>query len=310
VGKEVTARAIRDMSPRAGGPFVRVNCAAIPETLLDTELFGHERGAFTGATSAKSGLIEAADGGTLFLDEIGEAPAGVQAKLLRTLETREVRRVGGVDTRAIDVRFIAATNRDLPMLVASGAFRRDLYFRLNGLCIQIPPLRERKDEILPLARAFLEEFSGAMGRPTPGLSSVSVTLLREHAFPGNVRELRTMMQRALVLCEGAQIRPEHLGIDLATEEQRGRASPSTVRSERPEVRPTVERSGPADGDPPVRPKRLAQEIRSLEQQRIIAALEQTGGNQKRAAERLGIARRTLIHRIEAYGLPRPRKGRT
>jgi DNA-binding NtrC family response regulator len=264
VGKEVTARAIHDGSPRAKGAFVRVNCAALAESLLDSELFGHEKGAFTGATTAKAGLIESANGGTLFLDEIGEAPLSVQAKLLRTLESREVRRVGGVESRHVDVRFVVATNRDLPELVESGAFRRDLYYRLNGITIVVPPLRERKDEILPLARSFAGKAR---------ISAAAEAALRAHAFPGNVRELKNAVERAVVLSRGGEILPEHLLLEAA-------------------------KSPPAP---------LAEEVDALEHQRILQALEEAGGNQTRAAQILGMPRRTLITKIERFGLPRPRK---
>jgi DNA-binding NtrC family response regulator len=264
VGKEVTARAIHEGSPRASGPFVRVNCAALAESLLDSELFGYEKGAFTGATSAKAGLIESSSGGTLFLDEIGEAPLSVQAKLLRTLESREVRRVGGVEPRHVDVRFVVATNRDLPALVETGAFRRDLYYRLNGITIVVPPLRERRDEIMTLARSF-----AGNGR----FSQTAQNALLAHMFPGNIRELKNAVERAVVLSRGGEILPEHLLLE----------APATTKAP------------------------LADELGALEHQRILQALEEAGGNQTRAAEILGMPRRTLITKIERMGLPRPRK---
>jgi two-component system response regulator AtoC len=282
VGKEVTARAIHDRSGRAGKPFVQVNCAAIAEGLLDSELFGYEKGAFTGASTTKVGLIEAASGGTLLLDEVGEMSAAVQAKLLRTLEAREVRRVGGVEGHGVDIRIVAATNRDLPSLVESGAFRRDLYFRLNGLTIEIPPLRRRLDELAALAEELLVEVCRAAGRKPPSLSAAAVTVLSRHPFPGNVRELRNLMGRAALLCKGSAILPEDLRLD---------GSVVVV----------------AAGAPSSAPGRLHEEIDALERTRILAALEESGGNQTRAAALLGIGRRTLIHRMETYGLPRPRK---
>ncbi len=293
-GKEVTARALHERSRRAGKAFVQVNCAAIAESLLDSELFGYEKGAFTGANATKQGLIEAADGGTLLLDEVGETSAGVQAKLLRTLETREVRRVGGVDSHSVDVRFVAATNRDLPALVESGAFRRDLYFRLNGLTIEIPPLRARLEELPGLAATLLRAACQDEGRPVPSLSPAALNVLRGYPFPGNVRELRNLMGRALALCRGGEILPEHLRLEAT-------APARTV--------------APSAAPPPLPPDDVAagagsslhQEIDALERKRILAALEESAGNQTRAAALLGIGRRTLIHRMEAYGLPRPRK---
>jgi transcriptional regulator with GAF, ATPase, and Fis domain len=271
VGKEVTARTIHDRSARVAGPFVRVNCAALAESLLDSELFGHEKGAFTGATTTKSGLIEAANGGTLFLDEIGEAPLSVQAKLLRTLESREVRRVGGVESRQVDVRFVVATNRELPALVETNVFRRDLYYRLNGITIVVPPLRERRDEILGLARSF-----AGSARISPAAEGA----LLAHAFPGNVRELRNAIERAVVLSRGGEILPDHLLLET----------------------PAVSAPPAANANAP-----LAEQIDALEHQRILQALDEAGGNQTRAAEILGMPRRTLITKIERFGLPRPRK---
>ena len=256
VGKEVTARAVHDGSPRASGPFVRVNCAALAESLLDSELFGHEKGAFTGAIRAKAGLIESAHHGTLFLDEIGEAPLSVQAKLLRTLEGREVRRVGGVEPRHVDVRFVVATNRDLPALVETNAFRRDLYYRLNGITIVVPPLRERKDEIVALARSF----AGARAHLRGGASRAP-----RAPVPGQrarAQERRGARRRALAR------RRDPAGASAPRSAQR--------RSKAP----------------------LAEELDALEHQRILQALDEAGGNQTRAAEILGMPRRTLITKIE------------
>ncbi len=207
VGKEVLARTVHRLSPRAARPFVCVDCAALSDALLESELFGHERGAFTGAGQAKPGLLETAPGGTMFLDEIGELPLKLQAKLLRAIEAREVVRVGGLRPRKIDVRFVAATNRDLEAAVGAGTFRRDLYFRLNGMTLAIPALRERPTEIAPLARAFVRELGG---RKAPVLSDEAVAALEAHAWPGNVRELRNAIERALLLVTGSTIGPEHL----------------------------------------------------------------------------------------------------
>jgi two-component system, NtrC family, response regulator AtoC len=195
VGKEVAARILQERSPRARAPFIRLNCAALSEQLLESELFGHERGAFTGAEQAKPGLIESAHTGTLFLDEVGELPLGAQAKLLRVIESGEATRVGAVTPRTIDVRFVLATNRDLPQRIAQGAFRQDLFFRINGVTIAIPPLRDRREEIEPLARFFSTEASARVGRaPTP-LEAAAVSSLIAYAWPGNVRELRHVSTR-------------------------------------------------------------------------------------------------------------------
>jgi two-component system response regulator AtoC len=289
VGKEVIARSVHRYSPRAAGPFVSINCAAIPEALLESELFGHERGAFTGAVRDKTGLLEAATGGTLLLDEIGELPLPAQAKLLRAIEQREIVRVGGVRTRPVDVRFISATNRDLDALIEARTFRRDLYFRLNGISVSIPPLRERKAEVEALARRFVVELGASVGRPGLRLAPAVVAMLRGYAWPGNVRELRNVLERAVLLCDGPEIGPEHLSL--------GGPAPPVDRESAPVS------SGP---DRPSAPG-LTEELRATERERILEALERCAGNQTRAATMLGISRRALIHRLESYGVPRPRK---
>jgi transcriptional regulator with PAS, ATPase and Fis domain len=206
VGKDVRAQEIHARSARANGPLVRLNCAALGEALLESELFGHEKGAFTGATASKPGLIETAHGGTLFLDEVGEMPLATQAKLLRVVEHKEVRRLGGLEDRRVDVRLIAATNRNLAQMVEDGSFRRDLYFRLNGITIELPPLRERASEIAELAARFASK--------TP-ITPAAIERLRAYAWPGNVRELRNVIERAAVLSGVATIGPEHLVFDAA-----------------------------------------------------------------------------------------------
>jgi DNA-binding NtrC family response regulator len=274
VGKEVLARTIHDRSPRADKPFLPLNCSALSESLLESELFGHEKGAFTGADRDKPGLLETADGGTVFLDEIGELPTTMQVKLLRVLEERRVMRVGGVESRAIDVRFVAATHRDVEAHVAAGTFRQDLYFRLNGASLVIPPLRERTDEIEPLARAFAAEIAEEMSYDcTPELSRDALDTLRAYRWPGNIRELRNVIERAVLLAEGTPIARLH----LPTEKMQTPAAPSD-----------------APGG---------------EKQRVIDALAQCAGNQSRAAKLLGISRRTLVKRLDQYGIPRPLKDR-
>jgi transcriptional regulator with PAS, ATPase and Fis domain len=269
-GKDVIAERLHARSPRAKGPIVRLNCAALAENLIDSELFGHERGAFTGAVGAKAGLIERASGGTLFLDEVGDMPASTQAKLLRVIEQRQVRRVGGLDDRPIDVRFVAATHRDIRAMIEAGAFRRDLYFRLNGITLVVPPLRERRSEILPLARTFAKDVS---------LTSSAERVLLDYDWPGNVRELKATLERAVVLSGGTTIEPSHLMLDEMT------ATPA------PDARS------------------LPDEVAGLERRRIEEALEKTGGNQTKAAELLGISRRAFVNRLEAFDFPRPRRGK-
>jgi two-component system response regulator AtoC len=289
-GKEVLANWIHRRSPRASGPFLCINCAALTETLLESELFGHDKGAFTGAASSKPGLLETATGGTVFLDEIGEMNAALQTKLLRTLESREIMRVGGRAPRAIDVRFIAATNRDLEAEVASKRFRQDLYFRLNGITLTVPPLRERVPDIAPLARRFVTDASRFADRRAPRLSADAVEILQGYSWPGNIRELRNVMERALVLCEGGEITIEHLPVDKLRLQ---RIAPSAASSAA-----SVSSAVGAD--------------ETLERQRIVDAMTAFGGNQTRVAATLGIARGTLIARLERYGIRRPQaaRGRT
>jgi transcriptional regulator with PAS, ATPase and Fis domain len=283
VGKEITARTIHDRSPRVAGPFVSLNCAALSEQLLESEMFGYEKGAFTGADRTKPGLLETADGGTIFLDEIGEMPLALQSKLLRALEERQVLRVGALRPRSIDVRFIAATNRDLDDQIARGAFRSDLYFRLNGISLVIPPLRARRSEILTLAQSFIAATCRGLGRAEPTLSEAASAQLVDYEWPGNVRELRNAMERAVLLADDV-IAPEHVLLGSAVD---------AVTATRPPPRPASS---------------LSSELDDLERQRILEVLERCGGNQSRAAHELGIARGTLSARLKAYGVkPRSRR---
>ncbi len=316
VGKEVLARTIHQRSPRAKQACVTLNCAAVSETLLESELFGHEKGAFTGAAQAKPGLLEAAHGGSVFLDEIGEMPMSLQAKLLRVLEQREVLRVGAVKPRQIDVRFISATNRDLEEEIRQGRFRRDLFFRLNGIALTLPPLRERTDEIEPLAKMFIEMVSQQMNQPAPRLAPQVLELLMRYAWPGNIRELRNMMERAVLLCAGDTIGLEHLpetkarGPVIAIGAQPGFDPDSmtfpNMRASAPSIVDLTSSPPAVDSSPS-----LSGVARSAddedERRRIIAALEQCAGNQTKAAQLLGISRRTLVTRLKEYSLPRPRK---
>ena len=266
-GKERVAEAIHAASPRRGGPFVAINCAAIAESLVESELFGHERGAFTGASERRAGRFEQADGGTLFLDEVGELSPAVQARLLRVLETRRFERIGGARTVAVDVRIVAATHRDLEERVRSGAFREDLYYRLCVVRAHVPPLRDRPEDVVPLAEHFLASYGAAAGRPGLALSAAAKEALEAHWWPGNVRELRNAIERAVVMSDAAVIELEDL--ELLS---RG---------------PAPAKSGSID---------------DLERQAVIAALEASGGNKARAAQQLGIDRTTLYKKLRRYGL--------
>jgi DNA-binding NtrC family response regulator len=278
VGKEVLARALHDRSGRSG-PLVGLNCASLSESLLESELFGHERGAFTGAVATKPGLFEAASGGTVFLDEVGDLPLAAQVKLLRAIETRQVLRVGGLRPIELDVRFLAATHRDLAADVARGAFRQDLYFRLNGLTLVVPPLRERKEAVPLLAQEFLTEAATRAKRKTvPRLAAAAVAALARHAWPGNVRELKAVIERAALLSGGDEITARHIVLDA-----------------------------PAPAPAPAPPAAQGSPEDSAERDRIVAALEQCSGNQTRAAKVLGISRATLVHKLDVHRIPRPRR---
>lgn len=309
-GKEVLARAVHALSPRAAGPFIAIHCAALSESLLEGELFGHERGAFTGASQARAGLFEAADGGTVFLDEAGEIAPAVQVKLLRVLEERSVLRVGGRAPRAVDVRFVAATHRDLEAEVARGAFREDLFYRLAGITLTLPPLRARRAEIAPLARALLEEACRKMDRAAPALSAAALEAMEHHAWPGNVRELKNAMERAAVLASGSEVLPEHLPPRIAGASIGAAplAPPAPIDRASP---PPAEPIKPIPSPSPAQPLGSLEEIdaarAALERRQFLEALDRCGGNQTRAAELLGISRRTLVTRMGEYGLPRPRR---
>jgi DNA-binding NtrC family response regulator len=285
-GKDVLASHVHQASRRAQGPFVRINCAALAESLIESELFGHEKGAFTGSTGAKLGLLETARGGTVFLDEVGEIPLGIQAKLLQVIEQKQVTRVGGLTPHPIDVRFVAATNRDLERESERGTFRQDLYFRLAGFTVVMPPLRERRDEILPLAIHFLSRVQPASA---VRFSPEAEELLTSYSWPGNVRELRHVIERAVLLCSGSLVTPDH----LPAEKMR---STLVVRTAPAEALPTTDETLP-----PLPPDK------QRERDRILEILTEVGGNQSEAARRLGVSRSTLIVRIEEFGLRRPRK---
>jgi DNA-binding NtrC family response regulator len=272
-GKERIARLLHDESPRAAGPFIGVSCGAITETLLESELFGHKRGAFTGATHDRVGLFEAATGGTLLLDEIGEISQGMQVKLLRALQEKEIRRVGENKTRPLDVRVVAATNRSLGDAVTDGTFRQDFYYRLKVVELHVPALRERPEDLLPLARILLAEAATRMGRSITNLTSAAADQLVRYGWPGNVRELENAMERAVALARGSRV---DLG-DLPQEVREGHTQPLFTGAA---VRP----------------------LDAIEQEYILASLERNGGNQTRTAEQLQIGSATLYRKLKKYGV--------
>ena len=311
VGKELCAETIHRLSSRARKPFVRINCAALNEQLLESELFGHERGSFTGAHAAKPGLIETADGGTLFLDEVGDLPRGLQAKLLRVLEDRVVQRVGAVEGHTVDVRFVSATNRSLEADIAAGRFRRDLYFRLGGVTVEIPPLRDRVDEIDGLIEAFIARAATNTERRAPEITEAARIALRGHAWPGNVRELRNTIERAVLLCGAGPLDSEHLALSVIDGTATGRVDDDLdgPESETQRASRATEKIPPlAPGGAPPNDDSLRGEVARVESRRINDALAVCGGNQTRAARMLGISRNTLQARMDAFGIPRPRKG--
>jgi Nif-specific regulatory protein len=281
-GKELVARAIHYASPRADGPFVAVNCAALPDTLLESELFGHERGAFTGADRQKPGRFELAAGGTLFLDEVGDLSAAVQVKLLRVLQEREYQRVGGTATLKADIRLITATNRDLTAEMASGRFRADLFYRLSVFDVHLPALRDRGDDVLLLADSFIRSLAANMGIGDVTLSRDAREVLRHHPWPGNIRELQNAIERALITCEGTLVTAAHLAITPSAE----RAAP------------------PAVAAPP--PEDVAGSLDDIERNAILDALARTHGHKSRAAELLGLTRFQLYTRLKRHRIELPR----
>jgi transcriptional regulator with GAF, ATPase, and Fis domain len=289
-GKEVVARLIHQGSPRSRKPWIAINCAALPEQLLESELFGHEKGAFTGAIAAKVGQIEQASGGTLFLDEITEMSPAVQAKFLRVLQEREFQRVGGARVLRADVRVIAATNRRLDAAIARGQFREDLYYRLNVFEIPIPPLRERPEDIMPMAESFLEELGRTMGRPAAGISRDAREWLLAYAWPGNVRELRNAIERAILLCDGGLITHEHLPAIVVRPE--AAAAPREVKAPREAV-------AAPDADSPLPPDGV--HLEEMERKFVEQALKNARGNKSKAARLLGLTRAQLYSRIQKYG---------
>lgn len=272
-GKELLARALHELSPRAKGPFVAINCAAIPDALLESELFGHERGAFTGAVKQTRGKIEYADGGTLMLDEVGDLPLPLQAKLLRFLQERVIERIGGRQPIAVDTRVVCATHRDLPALIADSQFRQDLYYRISEVTVRIPPLREREDDALLIARALLAALGRESGKTRLHFAPDAIRALRAHSWPGNVRELENRLKRAVILCESDQVTARDLELD------------------------------PASDEPPDSPSLDLRQARELAERRTIQrALARADGNISIAAELLGVTRPTLYALVNRYGI--------
>lgn len=324
-GKELVSRAIHESSNRSRGPFVAINCAAIPENLLESELFGHERGAFTGAQEAKRGKFELASGGTLFLDEIGELALPLQAKVLRALETQEFERVGGLKTVHTDIRFVAATNRNLAEMVAKGDFREDLFYRLNVFSLVIPPLRDRPGDIIPLTESFLKRFCREMGRKVPVIAPEAEEVLLSHRWDGNVRELQNTIERAVILMKNDRLTPELLRIDTLAR-LRTLGSTKQISSQGPSLGPAQAPPPAAAGTPapsgasgdrgeanfPWRPFRIPEvgfNLEDHEKQLLHQALSRTKSNKSAAAKLLGLTRATLRYRLEKYGLVEESKGK-
>jgi len=276
-GKEVAARLIHDLGPRAGRPFVAVNCGAIPENLMESEFFGYRKGAFTGAEADRAGFFQAADGGTLFLDEVAELPMPMQVKLLRAIQEKRVRRVGGTQEEPVDVRLISASHQDLGRAVEAGRFRQDLYYRLDVIELKMPALRERREDIPELARHLMARLAAAQGRPGLGLTREAVEALMGYGFPGNVRELENILERACALCEGEAIGGADLGLSPETGAAPGEAGGGAAMP-------------------------LQDYLDRLEREAILAALEQTAGNKTAAARLLGVTFRSLRYRLERLGL--------
>lgn len=288
-GKEVVARLIHQLGPRSNGPFVPVNCGAIPTELMESEFFGHKKGSFTGATEDKQGLFQSAQGGTLFLDEVADLPLSMQVKLLRAIQEKKIRPIGGQQEIAVDLRILSATHKNLAQMVDAGHFRQDLYYRINVIELKIPPLRDRDGDVLILAEAFLQKLAQDWQMTPPALSAAARQQLQAYSFPGNVRELQNTLERALTLCEGDTILPEHLQLDT------GRSLPS---------------GSAAAGDLPTLPQGLPPEgleayLQNIEKQLLMRALELSHWNRTAAAKKLGMSFRSLRYRLKKLGLDDP-----
>ena len=303
VGKERLAQAIHAEGPRSAGPFVAVNCGALPEALLESELFGHEEGAFTGATRSRRGAFEMAHGGTIFLDEIGELALHLQVKLLRVLQEHEVRRVGAEKSFHVDVRVMAASNRDLELEVEEGRFRRDLFYRLSVVSLVVPPLRERVEDIPALVEGYIEYLGARIGREVYAISQSAMDALRSYAWPGNVRELINVVERAMLLCEGEEIMPEDLPAGIS----------ASVLTPAGSTLPRSEHEVPAEWLDKTLPEIRAAVVEDLERSYLAAMLRQTGGRVGETAERAGMEARSLYEKMKRYGLRkedfRPRRSK-
>ncbi len=303
-GKELVARAVHDKSSRSAGPFVVLHCAALPDSLLESELFGHEKGAFTGAFARKLGRVELANGGTLFLDEIGDVTPATQVKLLRLLQERSFERVGGTESRKADLRFVAATHRDLESMVKRGEFREDLFYRLNVVPVWVPPLRGRRDDIEPLARAFVERFATENDKPGLGLTEEAMLRLRAQRWPGNVRQLQNLIERLVVLASSKNIDADDIDRELAGH--------SPFVTEIPEAVALTGITRPKDATPAAAPTvpeagggtilRLDAQLRAAEKRAIEHALRVAEGNRTKAARLLGVSRQTLYNKLKEHGL--------
>ena len=280
VGKDLIARAIHEHSRRSAGPFIKINCTAIPENLLESELFGYEKGAFTGANTSKPGRFELADKGTIFLDEIGDVPGNIQVKLLHVLQDREFERLGGTKTLKVDVRVIAATNQDLRAALEQGTFRQDLFYRLNVVPISIPPLRERKEEIPYLVDYFIERFAREAGKPQSGITPAALKLLMDFHWPGNVRELENIIERAVALSTGTIIDTADIRLDIS---------------------PTISSAASSGGTAPFPPEGMT--LEQFEDEIIRESLRRTNGNKSQAARLLGLSRNALRYRLSKLGVP-------
>ncbi|HXU70267.1 MAG TPA: sigma-54 dependent transcriptional regulator [Polyangia bacterium] len=309
-GKELIARALHNNSSRKAGPFIKINCAAIPKTLMESELFGYEKGAFTGAVASKPGRFELADGGTLFLDEIGEIPVEMQVKLLRVLQESEFERVGGIKTIKVDVRLVTATNRDLQKEVAGGAFREDLFYRLNVVPVHLPPLRERRGDIPLLVDHFIARFNERLKKQIAGVDDEAMARLTAHSWPGNIRELENVLERTILFCEGPTIRaadlpPELSGAVVQAAAAAAASGPLVVpaASTIPNVTPPFGTTAPApEGRASSLKELVRQETERVERELIVRALEETGGNVTQAARKLKISRKSLQNKMKEFGL--------
>jgi two-component system response regulator AtoC len=315
-GKELVARALHDFSSRASGPFIKINCAAIPKTLMESELFGYEKGAFTGAVGSKPGRFELAHGGSLFLDEIGEIPIEMQVKLLRVLQESEFERVGGIKTIKVDVRLVTATNRDLAAEITTGGFRDDLYYRLNVVPIHLPPLRERREDIPLLVEHFIARFNDRLRKQIAGAEPEAIERLVSHGWPGNIRELENVIERTMLFCEGPQIRVTDLPGELAAPPQGAlpQVAPQEERPPRPAASsgalpaqaaapiPSVSAVPPVGEEVGSLKEAVRAETERVERELIQRALDETGGNITKAARKLQISRKSLQTKMKELGL--------